>query len=122
MEYRIVEIGRKMESKIMLEIGKKLELGESVALITLTQTDGSSPGRKGNIMAVFQDETSLGTVGGGNLEYTLFKKGLECIKKGESEDIELDLVDAAADAADAYWPSGPGICAALIKAWQDERG
>ena len=84
-----------MESKIMLEIGKRLELRESVALVTLTKTDGSSPGRQGNIMSVFQDGTTLGTVGGGNLEYMLTQKALECIESGESEEAELDLVDDA---------------------------
>lgn len=82
-----------MESKIILEIGKKLEKKECVAMVTLIQIDGSSPGKKGNIMAVFQDKTILGTVGGGNLEYTLIEKALECMKKGESEELELDLID-----------------------------
>lgn len=85
-----------MESKLMIEIGKRVESGEGVALVTLIQIDGSSPGKKGNMLAVFENGGILGTVGGGNLEFTLTKEAINCIKENESKEIEFDLVEDAA--------------------------
>lgn len=85
-----------MESKLMIEIGKRVESGEGVALVTLIQIDGSSPGKKGNMLAVFENGGIMGTVGGGNLEFTLTKEAINCIKENESKEIEFDLVEDAA--------------------------
>lgn len=85
-----------MEVKIMLEIAKRVENREGVALVTLTKIDGSSPGKKGSLMAVFEDGSILGTVGGGNLEYTLIKEALTSIKDNKSKELEFELVEEAA--------------------------
>lgn len=85
-----------MDSKTILEIGKRVEKGEGAALITVIGIDGSSPGKKGSIMGVFQDETISGTVGGGNLEYILIKEGLKAIDEGISKELEFQLVEEAA--------------------------
>ncbi|MGL5122730.1 MAG: XdhC family protein [Fusobacteriaceae bacterium] len=85
-----------MDSRTILEVGKKIEKGEGVALVTLIRIDGSSPGKKGSIMGVFQDGTISGTVGGGNLEYTLIKEGLKAIDEGVSKELEFKLVEEAA--------------------------
>ncbi|MGL4568090.1 MAG: XdhC family protein, partial [Fusobacteriaceae bacterium] len=63
-----------MEARIMREVSEKIEKNEGVALVTLVHIDGSSPGKKGNIMAVTEQGEILGTVGGGNLEFTLIKE------------------------------------------------
>lgn len=85
-----------MEVKIMYEIAKRVENGENVAMVTLVQIDGSSPGKKGNIMAVFDDGTIMGTVGGGNLEFTLIKEARKSMEENESRELEFELVEAAA--------------------------
>ena len=85
-----------MESKLMMEIARRIECGEGVALVTLVKIDGSSPGKKGNILAVFENGGIMGTVGGGNLEYTLTKEARVCIEENESKELEFDLVEEAA--------------------------
>ncbi len=85
-----------MESKIMFEIAKRIQNGEKVALVTLIQVDGSSPGKKGNIMGVFEDTTTMGTVGGGNLEYRLIKEAQIALENQESIELEFNLVDEEA--------------------------
>lgn len=85
-----------MESKILIEIAKRVEKGEKSALIILTEIEGSSPGKKGSIMGVFQEGKILGTVGGGNLEYTLIKEALLALEKEENREIKFQLIEEAA--------------------------
>jgi xanthine dehydrogenase accessory factor len=79
-----------MELKVMQAITEALEKGESVALVTITAACGSTPGRQGNIMAVFSDGKTIGTTGGGNLEYTLTEKALKALESGKDMEIVLD--------------------------------
>ena len=80
----------------MREISEKIEKNEGVALVTLVHIDGSSPGKKGNIMAVTEQGEILGTVGGGNLEFTLIKEARKSIEENTSRELEFQLVEAAA--------------------------
>ncbi|MGL4392134.1 MAG: XdhC family protein [Fusobacteriaceae bacterium] len=84
-----------MEAELMIKVGEKVDKGEKVALVTITENDGSSPGRKGNMMAVFQDGSIFGTVGGGNLEYTIIKEAKIAMSENESKELEYSLSDAA---------------------------
>ncbi|MGL4569016.1 MAG: XdhC family protein [Fusobacteriaceae bacterium] len=84
-----------MEALIMKKIADKIEKDEGVALVTLVHIDGSSPGKKGSIMAVFEDGETFGTVGGGNLEFTLKKESLEAISENSSRELEFKLVEDA---------------------------
>jgi xanthine dehydrogenase accessory factor len=54
--------------------------GKNVALVTVTETSGSSPASVGQMIAVLADGSSAGTVGGGASEYHLIQKALEAIK------------------------------------------
>lgn len=85
-----------MDEKIILEIGKRIEKGEKAALVTIIQIDGSSPGKMGGIMGVFEDMETIGTVGGGNLEYTVIKESIKAMKEGVSKELEFQLVEDAA--------------------------
>lgn len=80
-----------MESKIMQEIAERIDRGEKVALVTLISVNGSSPGKSGNIMGVFFDKTTLGTIGGGNLEFQVINSALEAMKIGENREFEFSL-------------------------------
>ncbi len=75
----------------MLEIAKKIEGGEKVALVTITQVNGSSPGKNGSIMAVFLDGTTMGTVGGGELEYQIISSAKDALRLGENKNFDLKL-------------------------------
>ena len=57
--------------------------GKRVALVTVTETTGSSPASAGQIMAVLADGRCAGTVGGGASEYHIQQKAIEAINNGE---------------------------------------
>ncbi|MCK5779897.1 MAG: XdhC family protein [Psychrilyobacter sp.] len=80
-----------MEGKLMLEIAKRIDNGEKLALITLIEVNGSSPGKTGNIMGVFFDGTTIGTIGGGNLEFKVINSAMEAIEKGENREFKFEL-------------------------------
>jgi xanthine dehydrogenase accessory factor len=60
-----------------------LAKGKKAALITITETYGSSPASAGQIMVVLSDGSSAGTVGGGATEYQIKEKAMDAIKNGE---------------------------------------
>jgi xanthine dehydrogenase accessory factor len=57
--------------------------GKKVALVTVTETGGSSPASVGQMIAVLEDGSTAGTVGGGASEYRIIQRALEAIKNGE---------------------------------------
>lgn len=83
-----------MEGRIMMELAKAIEAGEEASLVTIVHASGSTPGREGNMMAVFKDGRVLGTTGGGNLEYTLISKAKEAMEKGKNMELEFGLREA----------------------------
>ncbi|MDR1800723.1 MAG: XdhC/CoxI family protein [Lachnospiraceae bacterium] len=62
---------------------KHTEIGEKVALVSVTKTYGSSPASVGQLMAVLADEEICGTVGGGIQEHELITRAANAIKNGE---------------------------------------
>lgn len=80
-----------MEGKIMQEIAKRIDSGEKVALVTLISVNGSSPGKSGSIMGVFFDRTTLGTIGGGSLEFQVINSAIEAMEIGENREFEFSL-------------------------------
>ncbi|MFO8054285.1 MAG: XdhC family protein, partial [Bacteroidales bacterium] len=48
--------------------------GQDGVLITVVKKEGEGPALAGNKMLVYEDGSSTGTVGGGNLEYLAVKK------------------------------------------------
>ena len=65
----------------ILEANRK---GHAVALATVTRTEGSTPGRIGFKMLVFEDGKILGTVGGGENEAMVVAEGLDSIRKAQA--------------------------------------
>ncbi len=65
------------ETQLWTFVSKKLALGQRVALMFVPESIGSSPGRQGHQMAVSEDATLWGTIGGGAMEY----KQVEACKK-----------------------------------------
>jgi len=80
-----------MEGKIMQEIARRIDSGEKVALVTLIDVNGSSPGKSGSIMGVFFDRTILGTIGGGSLEFQVINSAIEAMEIGENREFEFSL-------------------------------
>jgi xanthine dehydrogenase accessory factor len=61
---------------------EKTQNGEKAALVTVTETTGSSPASPGQLMAVDESGAAVGTVGGGASEFRLIKQAAETIKSG----------------------------------------
>ena len=57
--------------------------GKRVALVTVTNTDGSSPASIGQMIAVLADGSIAGTVGGGASEFEVITRAIEAIKGDE---------------------------------------
>ena len=64
-------------------IQSKLNADMPVLLMYVVDSEGSSPGRKGFIMAVSGDGEVCGTIGGGIMEYKLSEKAKQILEKGE---------------------------------------
>jgi len=62
---------------------QKAAENKKVALVTVTETSGSSPASAGQMIAVLEDGSAVGTVGGGASEYRIIQQAVEAIKKGE---------------------------------------
>lgn len=73
-----------MDYKILEQIERRLSKGEECALVTITESLGSTPRKVGSIMAVFEEDI-LGTIGGGTVEFEVIKEARELIKTGESK-------------------------------------
>lgn len=80
-----------MDGKIMQEIVNKINNGEKAALVTLISVNGSSPGKNGNLMGVFFDGTTIGTIGGGNLEFQVISSAMEAMENGKNKEFEFEL-------------------------------
>jgi len=62
---------------------ERIASGIRVALVTVTETTGSSPASAGQLMAVLADGSSAGTVGGGATEYQIKQRAIDAINNGE---------------------------------------
>ncbi|MGH4138999.1 XdhC family protein [Clostridium sp.] len=82
-----------MEERILKDIYESLAKGHKVALVTITDIKGSTPRKKGSIMAVWEDGSIKGSIGGGNIEYAVIEKTIECIKKDTDKEFEFQLTD-----------------------------
>jgi len=58
--------------------------GQDGVLITVVKKEGEGPALAGNKMLVYEDGDSVGTVGGGNLEYLAVRKAKEVMQTGEN--------------------------------------
>ena len=61
-----------------------IERGERVVLCTILASSGSSPRGAGARMAVFEDGTTLGTVGGGKVEYLAAQEAMDVLQTGKT--------------------------------------
>jgi len=82
-----------MEEKILKEIYEGLANGQKAALVTITDIKGSTPRKKGSLMAVWEDGRIVGSVGGGNIEFVVIEKSIECIKEEVDGEFQFELND-----------------------------
>lgn len=82
-----------MEGKILKAVSDAVEKGIEVAVVTVLEVKGSSPGKEGSMMAVFSDGSIIGTVGGGALEYEIIQEAVKAINKNSSCEKSFELTE-----------------------------
>ena len=82
-----------MEGKILKAVSDAVEKGIEVAVVTVLEVKGSSPGKEGSMMAIFSDGSIIGTVGGGALEYEIIQESLKAINKNSSCEKSFELTE-----------------------------
>ncbi|NIZ41323.1 XdhC/CoxI family protein (plasmid) [Entomospira entomophila] len=72
-----------MTREILLFAEHHITQGHPVALVSITKTNGSSPASLGQLMAVLQDGSIKGTIGGGTTEYQVIQMAISAIQNRE---------------------------------------
>lgn len=67
---------------IWYEIKEQLEQGRSLYLLTVIQSEGSAPGRRGFKMLVADNDTLCGSIGGGMMEFNMVEEAKALLTKG----------------------------------------
>lgn len=81
-----------MQENVLELAAKKYKNNEEVALVTITNTEGSSPLGIGSMMLVDSEGVILGgTIGGGEIEEKARLDAQACLKAGESKKISYGL-------------------------------
>lgn len=83
-----------MEYMLFTRLAAEVKDNKNAALISLVKAEGSSPGKQGFLMAVFEDGSTIGTIGGGSFEKTVTEEALRCMEEGESKLLTYKLNDA----------------------------
>ncbi len=76
---------------ILTDIKEIINSGKKSALCIVVETKGSTPGKTGAKMIVFEDGSIEGTIGGGTLEMQVIKDALETIKELKPVKLVYDL-------------------------------
>lgn len=90
----LVAIGDAQESPGLDAIRAYSELssqGKGVVLVTVVGAEGSVPRGMGAAMAVREDRSIVGTVGGGNLELLLIEHAMESLEDGRARRYRYDF-------------------------------
>ncbi len=72
-----------MNEELLQFMNNEVKEGNKVALITVTETTGSSPASPGQMIAVSESGINKGTIGGGATEYKAILAAREAMKNGE---------------------------------------
>ena len=78
-----------------------MERGERIAILTLIEATGSSPGKPGQKMIIYADGRQEGTIGGGALEHRAQAAALEMLIRGEGGLLTYALDPDSADSIGA---------------------
>lgn len=72
------------------KITELVKKGETVALITIIKSSGSTPRKSGTLMGVWEKGV-VGTIGGGLAEFDAINKARECLKEKKDEYFIYDM-------------------------------
>ena len=70
-------------SEILKEAFRRIDKGETVALVTVIETKGSTPRKIGAKMLVNKDGLAAGTIGGGITEGKVTEEAKQALKEGK---------------------------------------
>lgn len=84
------EPAERLELDAYREFVRLADAAQPVALVTVVETRGSAPRGMGAAMAVREDGSIVGTVGGGNLEHIAVRHALEAIEDGRPRRFHYD--------------------------------
>lgn len=90
-----------MTMEIYQSILAAIERGERIAILTLIEAVGSSPGKPGQKMIVYGDGRQEGTIGGGALEHRARNAALEMLARGDGGLLSYALDPDSADSIGA---------------------
>lgn len=94
-------------SDILYQLSELKDKGMPFVVCIVVKTEGSTPRKEGAKMVVFANGTSIGTVGGGNIEMQSIKKALDVLQKGkpikETYKLEDDLGMRCGGYAEIYF-------------------
>ncbi len=90
------------DERILAELGAALEERRPVALVTIIATRRSVPRHAGTKMLVFSDGSTVGTVGGGEMEARVITEARDVIHERRPRITEYELVNPN--------EGDPGIC------------
>lgn len=76
---------------VMKKVLEDINNGKELAVATITKSEGSTPRGIGTMMAVLEDGSIYGTIGGGALEKHIIELCIGAIREGNSKSINLPL-------------------------------
>lgn len=100
--------------QIYIEMRRRLENGARAAMATVVNTRGSTPQQVGARMVIFDDDTFVGTVGGGCIEADIWAEAREVLRSGKTGLFHFNLAD---DYEDAEGMVCGGQMDVLIEPW-----
>lgn len=86
---------------------------ESVVVATITEVIGSAPREVGAKMAVCQDGSIIGTIGGGAGEGKVIERALTVFKTGNKQFVEIDLTGTLGKDIQ-------GVCGGKVRVWLEK--
>ena len=96
------------------QLKDKLTL-EPVVLATIIKVTGSAPREIGAKMAICQDETIIGTIGGGAGEGKVIQQALSVLETGNKQLVDLDLTGTPGRDIQ-------GVCGGKVQVWLEWMG
>jgi xanthine/CO dehydrogenase XdhC/CoxF family maturation factor len=82
--------------KLFLEIAKRRDRGETVAMATIVSKRGSTPRGVGARIMVAADGSIAGTIGGGCGEHLVCQSALGVIESGRPQMVHVELTEETA--------------------------
>lgn len=96
-----------MEQVLIRALLAAIDRGETVAMATVIGTSRSVPRHAGSKMLVYPDGTTLGTIGGGEMEARVIRESLACLAEGRPRLVDYQLVSPA--------QGDPGVCGGEVR-------